>query len=244
MQEYEHWKSLVDLQEYPALPDSGGNHQWDFTEGSDSFVADVNGDLNADFTSISWATGSGTDNVFAELDGENYADLGSESRPKLSHFVRDGKGTAFAWVKPSDSSDMRAIYGTNFSNSDASIMLWKRGDNDDYQWYCGNGDDSNVWNISGGEPSTDWVALAGTADGSTAQLYIAEPPDYSISEIGTESVSGTRDVDLDTNVYIGRPADNPERNWDGGIDLSFIDDKGWTESELQSFVDDSKELYE
>lgn len=234
-----------------AVPDSGGTHQWNYTEGSGTTVADSIASLDIAYSGATWQTGAGADDSYLELDGtDDYGDLGSASQSELSHFVRDAQGTAFVWVKPSSGaadSDM-GILSSEFSTAAPAISI--RHVPDQAVFVRIGSDDGAVLDINGGGLSAsdegDWVAYAASVDGTDGYLYSARPPDYDLVQQASGTVQRTQSADLNQTVKWGADTDssgNPQRFWTGGFDVSFIDDAGWTQSELQSFVDNSKDLY-
>ena len=250
MTNYTQWKSLVDLHEYSAIPDSEGTHQWDYVEGSGTLVEDQIGNLDADFTDITWRDDAGAGGFYAELDGSNdYADLGQESRSSLSHFVNDAEGTLFAWVKPLGfaDDDFNAIYGGDLSSSTRTIFYGIDTRDGEKTLY------SSISNGNSGEGLTDavinfgtdeWAVVAFTSDGSTMRNYEAVGPDFDLVERESGPVPNTASGDLEKNVTIGVSDEGSQRHWNGGVDLMFTDSIARSQSELQSIVDDSKAFYE
>jgi hypothetical protein len=83
-------------------------------------------------------------------------------------------------------------------------------------------------------------------DGSTAYEYLGNPSDnYSVSEAAVDTFS-TDDLissNLDHNVALGRHQQSSDFYFDGAMDLMFIDTAVWSQSEIQSFAEDSKGYY-
>ena len=248
MVQYTEWRSISDGSIISSIPDSGGTHQWNYQEGDGLTISDQIGSLDISFTGGSWQTGEGVGEVYLKLDGsDDYGDLGSDSRSELSHIVNDGEGTFFLWAYADYSSgdDRSMLFGNNLSTN-RSFMIYVDDDSGQTEFRCGNGDEYMFEIRSGPQPpSNDWVAFAATANGSEATLYFAEPPEYELIEVGSDTVGSTASGDLeDFNVFIGTDQDEGGRFWDGGVDYSFTDTSGWTESELQKIVDDTKGFYQ
>ena len=229
-----------------AIPDSGGSHQWNHDEGEGTTLSDAIGGLDGAINGATWTSGAGTEDVYLDYDGtDDFTDLGSGSRSALSHFVNDGAGTILFWINPDTiaSSGVNYIAGTAFTGSARSLIFAAR-DGDDWFFRATTSSDV-VWDIQGGSADTnEWAAVAGVADGSDVFIYEAKPPDYDVTQVASATVGDTEGGDLEQNVNIGRETDNETRHWDGGIDLAFTDTSAKSQSELQTFVDDSKKFYE
>ena len=228
-----------------AIPDSEGFHQWNYDNWSGTLVPDEIGDLDADFTDISTGSDEGAGDTYGILDGvDDYGELGSVSRSAFSIFVESSpEATAFSWVKPADTTDIHLIFGSQITSSTRTFNFGVRDGGKVYS--RANDGDTDLWNFESGDIDVDeWSAVVIVADGDTARLYAAEAPDYEVTELDTESISGGSSGDLERKVDIGREQAGDQRYWDGGLDLQFIHGSALSEAQLQSFVDDSKVFYE
>ena len=226
-----------------AIPDSGGTHQWNTDEGSGSLLNDAIGTLDGDINGPTWTTGEGTEDVYLDYNGvDQYVDLGDESRTAFKHFTENGEGTVFFWIKPSTISTS-FIFG-NTSGIDEDGMLF-RCEDDGALRTSAYIDGNIVWSFVGDEDVYDtdiWQPIAVTADGSTIRIWHGK----TITEVGSDSIntSDTSESDWSLNVNIGRETRNDDLHFSGGIDLGWTDSIARSQSELQNFVDESKQFYE
>jgi len=229
----------------PAIPDSEGDHQWNFDEGSGTTVSDSIGGLDAAFTSISdWPTDAGAGGVYAELDGSEYADLGSESRSELSPILRDAEFTLGFWVRRDDTSDSYLLGTEGDSSADTVLFQFRSGETIRFRTFGGGSELSDSGSVSVNAPTGEWAFYSVSADGSRLKTFEAYGPDYNVTELDDSSIS-THNSDFDENVYLAGRNDSDERPFTGGFDLSFAEmGNGLSESELQAWVDDTKHFYE
>ena len=241
----DHEAGQVSVEPTSDTPDSGGTHQWDYIEGSGTTVEDSNGSLNLSYTGLSWDTGAGTEDVHAILDGvDDYADLGDDF---LTSFINDAEGTIFTWHRVDDTGDnINTLFASYFTSSGTNFTLTARTDNN--EWYYRLTIDGASEDISGGDLGNnigEWVAVAVVADGSDIRLFVALPPDYDVVEVSTAPAPATSTQSTwDATVSKGRETVDDRRYFEGGIDLSWGDTSPRTQSDLQSFVDDSASFYE
>lgn len=230
-----------------AIPDSGGTHQWNFDEGSGTTVADYIGSLDGTVNGATWQTGAGVGDAHLSLDGSNdYIDLpGSQS--EVTYFHNQGEGTLAIWIYPEDaSSGLQMLYGTEFTSRKPNVSIDIR-DGNQTTFTVGTGSGtSDVARIDASyfPPLNEWTFIAGTMDGSTMRLYEAESSNYNLNQIGSDSVSTTGGGDLVRSINIGAEQNGSQRFFEGSMDLPFIDNQGRSESDLQQWVDDTKEFYE
>ena len=226
-----------------AIPDSGADHQWNYTTGSGTTVEDTIADLDLSYTSISdWPTDAGAGGTYAKLDETDDADVGDD---KFTHFFENKEGTYLLWAFiDSGWSDggkpTRSPWGTGRTSTNTNIGFEWRDD----EYAAALTIDGNFNDVSGGTVSDhegEWVASALVADGSNWRLYLATPGDYNVSELGSTSISGSDSGTWSQNLLFGADSNNV---FEGGTDIQFVDSDAWTESEIQSFVNDSKEFYE
>ena len=249
MSDFTTWRSLVDGEEIGVIPDSEGTHQYNIDqedEADGSFVFDFIGGLDASIEgSPMFVSGSGVDNRVINLDGTNdYLDLGSDSRAVLSHFTNDGVGTVALWINPSNINDNQFIFGNADSDSEIGVELSPSEDNLNFRGWDGSG--SPMWVADGSVviPDDDWSFVAVVVDGSTAKSFVAKSDDYELSEIASGSISGGTSSDWTFNANIGRNSRSDDRYFDGSVDLSFIDNTARDESNLQNWVDETKQFYD
>jgi len=232
------WRSLIDGSEVSAIPDSGGDHQWNTNEGGGTTLTDSIGDLNGSINGPSWETGGGTHDVYLFYDGsDDYVDLGSQSQSALSSVV-EAPATICAWIYVSEdvSSDRLNIFATETTSNGNNFNFQWREDNNEF-WLQVAPDD---FRLNGGSITYDeWIPTAFTISSSEGNLYVGENMDNVDSGAYAPS-SG----DLEHNVKIGGESDSLVARFYGGIDLSFYEEREWSRSELQDWVDDTKKFYE
>ena len=226
-----------------AILDSG-EHQWRYEAGQGTTVEDNIGSLDLNFTSLSWGT-EGFGGTAGVLDGTNdYAEL---SENDFSDLIDNAEATFFFWINHPDASGNNTIIAVDRPTSTANnFSLEYRGGFDDYRWSITLEDDE-LTSISGGSPSEDeddWIVLAVSIGDGSQTLYRAQPPDYNVTEIGSEDAPNPSSGSWKDPPSVGRSTAGDEEYYTGTIDISFFDSKNWTESELQSFVDDTKSIYE
>ena len=228
-----------------AIPDSGGDHQWNIDEGSGATIEDSNGGLDGTIDGATWQSGlGGTDDTILFYDGSDETHISDST--EMTHWLNDGEGTVFSWIKPTNySSDRYFVLGSGATDSDKAFGLFFRGD--DFRFRIGDGDDTSTVRMMAGTPSDyndEWIGFGATADGSTARMYIATPGDYTVTEIESESVSDTSSGSWTYDVLMGNNPRSSGENFEGHIDLTIHDSSGMSESGLQSWVDDTKGFYE
>lgn len=223
-------------------PDSGADHQWNFTAGSGTTVTDVNGSLDASFTGISWQTGAGVEDAYALLDGSgDRGDLGTTSRSVFSSWIRNGVGTFSVWARLDDTgTGLQPLFaGTEGGNQ--NIEFWYR-TGPEISLRVGNSSDNaniiDLRNVSISVSQGEWKNYAVTSDGTTARMVIDG------TELATASVNTSELVsrDFDDNINLGGQSDYP-RYWNGGYDVAWFSPSSSTVSELQSWYNDTKSLY-
>jgi hypothetical protein len=237
--------------EVTHIPDSGADHQWNYVEGSGTVVRDVKGSLNANFTGINWQNGLGAEDYYALLDGnDDRGELGDASKSDFAHFVNQGKGTLFSWVKP-DVKKLQYIIcsqlGNSGENNNHISFLLDQDKSFRFDIMMDGVDDSKEVAIKTGTyPVNEWFATAAVVDGSNAYIYKATQPDFDVVEVGSDTFPDTASGDLEKSVNLGGGRDyqgSYTRYFNGSLDIQFKDASVWSQSELQSFVDDSKNLY-
>jgi len=221
---------------FSAIPDSGTN-QWKHSAGSGTTLSDSIGNINGTINGATWQTGVGAGNAYLDYDGvDDFTDLGSASQTAFKHFTEQGQGTWFMWINP-DSVSSGQVAGNSFALTVTGFGV--RLDSGQLDVFVGNGSDA-ISRATGGSISTgSWQPVAFTMDGSTTRAFVGDP----ISQVASDSVGSTTTNDFGENVEFGRRADDGTAEYDGGIDLSFADSVAKTQSELQSFIDDTADLY-
>ena len=243
MTNYTQWKSLVDLHEYSAIPDSEGDHQYNATAGTGTTLEDVIGSLDGDIQGASWQSGVGAGDTYLLYDGdEDVTDLpGSES--ELS-YLSVGQGTIILWIRP-DSNDRGGIAGVSSSDSDDGPFLdWQEEDELRFDWII----DGTRYKVmaSPGAPTGTWfpVMLTGSGSGGSSTAYWADPSDnYNVESLGTVSLPSATESDLPETMRLGRIRAG-DVTFPGAQDIVVFDNEEWSESRFQSFVDDSKGFYQ
>ena len=225
-----------------AIPDSEADHQWNFDQGSGTLIEDVIGNEDADFTGGTWESNVGAGDYAFVLDGTD--DKADMSDDMLTGFKTDVEGTVFSWVRNDDRDDRMYIIGTqNVTGSGTNFALGFHDNNYSFNLTL---DGSRGW-VEQGDPESnvgDWVALAATIDNSEVTLYVAEPSGYSLTELGTDDSPSSTSDDWDNPVAFGYDPNGDNEYYEGALDLTFAEERTWSESELQGFVDDTKHFYE
>ena len=221
-----------------AIPDSGGTHQWNHLENGGTTLGDSIGTLDATINGATWTSGLGTGGGHLVYDGANDDSVLSGGASEFTHFTDAGTGTFFTWITPDTLADSRVILGSTATTTEVgAYFLITGGDLRCSLYYGTNGVETQAkasYPASAGE----WAPVAFTADGSTLKVWAGDP----ITEIASDTLEGTTGSDWSNDPYFGYGPLTDYRH-DGGMDLTFTDSDAWTQSELQSFVDDSREFY-
>lgn len=232
---------------WSAIPDSGGTHQWNWTAGSDTTVSDQIGNLDLNFTGLDWNTGAGTKDTFGLLDGvDDYAGLGTDAFISL---INDAEGTIQQWVRPDNNNDgVQSIIASKFTDETRDMFFGIAYDVDSYRFAVSDSTNVNSTNITSGDPTNDvgdWINLAAVhGDGGTSRLFIARPPDYDLTELGTDSTIDSESGEWNNEVSVGRETYGDKRYFEGGIDIGYFDTAARSQSSLQNWIDDTKSFYE
>jgi len=236
---------------FDAITDSGGTHQWNTTQGSGTTLTDSIGTLDGDINGATWTTGKGTKNVHLDYDGSNdTTNFGSASQSELRHFIEDGTGTILQWIRPDSTSTRFTSIGSELSSSTVGFGVeYNVSKAGEVRWVGLNGSGSDLWDARSGDVlvSGEWQVVAMTVNGSgDALIYHAEDSSgYTLTQEASDSYDTSRRVssDLDDNVSLGFVTGQSDFHFDGGIDLTFIDNSEQSQSVLQAFVDDTKQFY-
>jgi len=232
------------------VPNSGGTHQWNHDEASGTALTDELESLDGTINGATWESGVGTNDGYLRYDGSNdWTDLGSDSRSEFRHFVEDGEGTIFFWTKPDQISTRVSAISSSLSTSDVGVSVEYNWNSDgEIRWMSVNGS-KEIWDTQGTNSALIadvWQPIAVTVGESTAHVYQGDPSDkYSISEVASDTFSTDELIssDLDYNMAFGRHQQGTNFYFDGGVDLVFADSVAWSQSEIQSFVDDSASFF-
>lgn len=229
----------------PAIPDSGGTHQWNYTAGSGTTVADTDGSLDLNYTGLSWGSGAGLNSTYGDLDGTN--DAAEIASSELTHFLSSQQGTVFMWVLVPNNSAINELFTTQNvgSGNNIRLALDLRSGEDHYDTRITI--DSNDNAITGlgdaGAQKGNWVALALVADGTDLRFFVAEPSGYDVTQLGSTQISGSSTGNWDHNIGVGKDTGNDFRYHGGGFDITWVDDTGWAESKLQNYVNGTESYY-
>jgi hypothetical protein len=235
---------------FKGIPDSGADHQWNYVEGSGTTVADNIGSLDADWSDgITWVGGPGAKGVHASLDGnDDYGDLGTASRSEFRHFVDAQQGTLFSWLRIDSFDKQRLeIIGSGAGGIPGFDLYFENaGAGSGYSFRLGdNTTDGGPLRAGSLPPTGEWIVTAATISGNTTRVFEALPStDYSVIEVASAGSPSSVNSDLDFKVSIGRRTSNNGRHFNGDFDIQFVDSVARTQSQLQSFVDDTKQFYE
>ena len=229
------------------IPDSEAEHQWQYDDQDESEVTvrDTIATLDLGYSGLTWRSGEGAGGFYAELDGVD--DEAVLSNDVFTHWVNSGEGTFLQWIKPTNDNERYHLVGTQFTNKrrnfnieidDDRIVMGAGTSSDTTDVFILNSDDTVSWHAG------EWQAVMCSADGTTATGYVAQPPDYDVIEVESDSISNTDGGDYGEDDVVFHRDVNGDFPFDGGVDLAFMDSTGSSESRLQNFVDDSKSLYE
>lgn len=222
-----------------AIPDSEGMHQWNHDEASGSTLTDSIGSLDGSITGATWQTDAGAGDSYLDYDGVDDRTLISGGASELTHFTNEGAGTLFAWVKFGSLATYNPVFASVFAKSDVGIVLTPQNGSDiRTAFYYGNGDTST--NVVGTWPTSTgvWTPVAVVADGSNVTLYAGDP----LNTIASETIVDSTSSNWSGDPYFGYDPTTGDYG-DLNIDLAWTDSVGRSQSELQTFVDNSSEFY-
>jgi hypothetical protein len=231
------------------------DHRWQHDEGSGSTLADTGAAstaLDGTLNGPNWATGTGSSNAYLEYDASNTerTQLPFDARAELSHWVRNGTGTLFAWVRPdsltTSGGDKRFILGNSIGSKPNIALTTTR-----WQVDTDNGTSAGMGiNYGGDIVAGDWQSIAIRADGATCTAYVS-PATGSLTQVGTDTIGDTQASDLETDVQFGVDRDGPSsdntlntRWYDGGIDYFVMDSADLGEQFLEDLHNDTKADYQ
>ena len=235
------WGSLI-TGTVSTIPDSGGTHQWNHLENGGTTLGDSIGTLDATINGATWTSGLGTGGGHLDYDGVDDDSVLSGGASEFTHFTDAGTGTFFTWINPDTLDDSRVILGSTATTTEVGVYFAISGGDLRCSLYYGTneGGFGVGTNAKASYPASagEWAPVAFTADGSTLKVWAGDP----ITEIASDTLEGTTGSDWSNDPYFGYGPLTDYRH-DGGMDLTFTDSDAWTQSELQSFVDDSREFY-
>lgn len=176
-----------------TIPDSGGTHQWNHDEGSGTTLTDSIASLDGSINGATWESGAGADDVYLKYDGStDNTDLGLDSRSEFRHFVEDGIGSIFLWIRPATTSERFTVIGSGLKSENVNIAIELNDDaNGDIRWVIHNSE-STVWDTGGVTASItagEWQPIAATVDGvGAACVYRGNPSEeYVVSKVASDS---------------------------------------------------------
>ena len=232
---------------FSAALNSGADHQWDFSEGSGSTVGDKIGGLDGSITNATFAAGKGVGGTHMVYDGSSdFVDLGSNSRTAFKSLTDQNLGTCAIWFRPHDTSNNYQVWGNTGDLNDVGFgMRIRSGAEFGVVVLDGDGSRSVLIKSGGGVlTQNNWTFIAFTMDGSnTASLYHADVGDTNVSLENTSSINGSTTADFSSNVNFGRRNDNLGWDLDGQTDVAFYEAREWSDSELQTWVNQTKDFF-
>jgi len=237
---------------FGAIPDPDIN-QWQFSEGGETTVADEADNYDLNFNSLSWSSSAGIDGNHAILDGSVFAELsGSQSDADWTRWVDEQEGTILAWINP-DSVDSTGstVIGTASSGQGANIVLqsenWDNAGEASFELLTSNSGSAELHATPDGWDADQWMVLGGAAnaDADEARLVAATPTnDYTVQTVATGSLPGSVSDDLEFDVAVGRDQDEGGRRYyDGGLGITDHRADPWSNSEIQDWIDATREYY-
>jgi len=230
------------------IPDSGGVHQWNFDNWSETLVPDEIGSLDADFTAITQESGEGAGGTYGFVEKSDYAELGDDA---FNSICQEAKGTLFAWLRiaDSDSLDSRGfIFGNDHGTPDSgenNLAFTVRDSETLETWIALDGTGENVETDEQDIFGSGWFAYCISIDGDVCRLYLATQPDYDLVEVGSFSMPSPTgdDVWKDPIRWTSRTAGSTN-DLSADLGIHYSDSVGQSQETIQSFVDDSKGFYE
>lgn len=237
------WFILNGSENVNAIPDSGGTHQYNATAGSGTTLTDSIGSLNGSINGATWKSEAGAKDAYLDYDGTDDRTEITGSASDLGHFI-NGHGTLFAWIKPTADQYGNFLDSGGIGTGNSGLVGITRQSDGSLRTTANNQNGDGMWDISPSDKlSQNWRAVAMTADGSKARLFKTDSND-TVSQIGSESISNTQpDKDLKNDLHLGYDSDNSGNQFAGGIDIVWTDSVAQSQSNIQLFVDGSKQFY-
>jgi len=234
---------------FSAIPDSGGAHQWTTDAGSGTTLEDTGTSstpLDGSINGPDWITGGkGVGDAYLDYDASQneYVELGTDSKSELSHIVNNGAGTFAFWINPDDTTRRTVIANGFDGGSNHFCLRIKSGSLD---WFMTASNGSFEFRVTAGTITTNsWQLVVGVADGSSATAYVADTSDNQVTAVGTDtSTINTNANNLTDNVNIGRTTDGAQDHFNGEIDIGFTDTTSFTKSELDQWLNNTKQFYQ
>ena len=225
-----------------AIPDSQGNNQWNFAEGSGTTVADEIGDVTLEFNSLSWGSGEGVDDNYAILDGSNdFANVGNDV---FTSFITEPEGTFFFWHRVDQTNEFQSLVASDFTQSDTDIFFGIDGDNRYTIRLTINSDSEEIRQGDASANEGDWVALCLIVDPTEMELLIAEAPNYELNSLGTSPTPSSSSGSWTNDVGVGGRPVSSDLNFGGGLSYSFYDSDAREISDLQNIIDATDSLFD
>ena len=232
------WRSLITGDTVSTIPDSGGTHQWNHLENGGTTLGDSIGTLDATINGATWTSGLGTGGGHLDYDGADDDSVLSGGASEFTHFTDAGTGTFFTWINPDTLDGYGVILGSTATRSEVGVYFAITGGDLRCSLFYGTSGVETMAKASYPASAGEWAPVAFTADGSTLKVWAGDP----ITEIASDTLAGSTGSDWSNDPYFGYGPLTGYRH-DGGMDLTFTDSDAWTQNELQSFVDDSREFY-
>ena len=238
MTEFTTWRSLVDGAEISAIPDSEGEHQYNFENDELTTIPDEIGTEDLAFESLNWQTGAGVGDVYVLFGGDTSATFSDD---EVFDFLLDQNGTIGVWVKPTSSDEFDGIIGTDIGTDETRHFAVGVGGTDEWRVCCNIDGDTRT--TGGNRQNDEWQFLAMVVEkGEEVRGYEAIPgTGYDVNNYGSTGISSDSASSWRRTPTYGEAGRD---GWDGGGDLCFIDSEPLSESELQRWVDDTKRFYE
>ena len=227
MTNYTQWKSLVDLHEYSAIPDSA-IHQWRMAEGSgtttDDEIADNDLDLlNGDGGDF-WITDS-------DLEGGQGIELsGQDERLRgntISHFEPGENAYSFGITVELDNTDHRGVILMHDLDGDADNVTAIEQDNGELRFRTGFEGDVGT-SLSDGLDTTDRVRILVTVDEDMNRSF------YRNGNELTPDGDNAGSVEISGDLTIGKEGTRDRRWLEAVVDNPIAYDEELSSSEAES----------
>jgi hypothetical protein len=232
------------------VPTSVTNH-WRVNEGSGLTLGDAVGSLDATAsspTNLSWNTEAGLDGAHLQssADTASGADLGSDSKTALSHFLA-GDGAIGAWVylESGELSSRRAIFSSG-SNADDHVYLGTAGNGSELNFSvsancCSFAVDLNFGSSAFTEGT--WHSVVVTAerngtDDADVTAYIDG------TQVATTTYGATNSsANLTNSAQIGTDPGVSNTTWVGRLDDVWVSDQAGSAGDVATWHDATQNNY-
>lgn len=218
-----------------AIPDSGGTHQWNVSEGNGTTVADSIGTLDGT-TNATWTAETALGDTTLTYDAtDDFTDLGTASRSALSYIWEGAAATISVWFKWDGSGGDNVIFGNEQTGSGQGFLLLK--DTNDALSFRVMQSQSN---INGGTiTSGEWTMASVTkATNGDTEIYLDD------TQVASGNVTTNPGDAQDFNICFGAADEGADRQFVGEIDLAFVDDANRGSQGIQDWYNETKEIYQ